>query len=124
MTETIPEETQKPSTWTVVMRWIVGALLVGWGGLKLIGNPVDVADFARWGYPSGLRIAIGLAEAAAGVLIIPTRTRFAASILLVATQLFAIVTKVRLGEYSDLLTPGLILAFGLFMLVVDVRKNA
>ena len=75
----------------------VGLLFVLLGVMKF-RDPVWARNFARWGYPDGFYMIVGVVEAVGGIgLLIPAVTTYAAA-LLVAVMAVASLTLVVHGE--------------------------
>ena len=79
--------------------WILTGLLAlvyaASGGMKLLGAPQLVENFAKWGYPDWFRIAIGLAEVTGAVLLLVPRVAWLAGAGLSVIMLGAVFTHLR-----------------------------
>jgi putative oxidoreductase len=82
----------------------VGLLFVLVGVLKFV-DPIWVRNFARWGYPDGFYMVVGVLEAVLGVaLLVPRLTTYAA-LLLVVIMAGAAVTHLVHGEMQRVSAP-------------------
>ena len=82
----------------------VGLLFVLIGVMKF-RDPTWVRSFARWGYPDGFYMIVGVVEAVGGIgLLIPAVTTYAAA-LLVAVMAAASLTHVVHGEMQRFTAP-------------------
>src|SRR5439155_7385052 len=77
---------------------VAGVTLMVAGLLKLGGAQQMVENFARWGYPSWFRLAIGGIELVGGGLLLIPRTATLVTPMLAVDMAGAIVTHVRAGE--------------------------
>jgi putative oxidoreductase len=83
---------------------VVGLLFVLVGVMKFV-DPIWVRNFARWGYPDGFYMVVGVLEAVLGVaLLIPRFTTYAA-LLLVVVMAGAAVTHLVHGELQRVSVP-------------------
>ena len=73
---------------------LAAAMAIG-AALNLAGPGFVREEFRRWGYPAPLRIAAGLAEAAAAVLLLIPAARPAGALLALAVLLGVLVTLAR-----------------------------
>lgn len=92
----------------IVLVWLlqilVGLMFVLLGVMKF-RDPSWVRNFARWGYPDGFYMVVGVLEAAGGAaLLIPAVSSYAA-MLLAAVMAGAAVTHVMHGEMQRLPVP-------------------
>jgi putative oxidoreductase len=83
------KSTGRAALWTLQILAAVGFVLTG---LAKFRAPFWIAGFARWGYPDGFRIAIGVLEVAGGVLLLFPRTSSYAAALLGSIMIGAVVT--------------------------------
>jgi putative oxidoreductase len=82
----------------------VGLLFVLLGVMKF-RDPTWVRSFARWGYPDGFYMIVGVVEAVGGIgLLIPAVTTYAAA-LLVAVMAAASLTHLVHGEMQRFTAP-------------------
>jgi putative oxidoreductase len=82
----------------------VGLFFVLLGVMKF-RDPTWVRSFARWGYPDGFYMIVGVVEAVGGIgLLIPAVTTYAAA-LLVAVMAAASLTHVVHGEMQRFTAP-------------------
>lgn len=83
---------------------LVGAMFVLVGVMKF-QDPGWARNFARWGYPDGFYIVVGVLEAVGGIaLFVPRFTTYAA-ILLMTTMAGAVLTHLLHGETQRLGVP-------------------
>lgn len=83
---------------------LVGAMFVLVGVMKF-QDPGWARNFARWGYPDGFYIVVGVLEAVGGsALFVPRFTTYAA-ILLMTTMAGAVLTHLLHGETQRLGVP-------------------
>jgi uncharacterized membrane protein YphA (DoxX/SURF4 family) len=68
------------------------------GASKVGGAEIQVANFARWGYPDWARIFIGVVEVACGVFLVIPRCAFVGAVLLGLVMVAAIYTHLSRGE--------------------------
>ena len=92
----------------LVVTWglqiLMGAMFVMMGVMKFV-DPFWPRNFARWGYPDGFYIVVGVLEAVGGVaLLVPRLTTYAA-LLLVTIMAGAAVTHLVHGEMQRLSAP-------------------
>ncbi|MCR0985742.1 DoxX family protein [Roseomonas populi] len=73
---------------------LAAAMAIG-AGLNLVGPGFVREEFRRWGYPAALRIAAGLTEGAAAVLLVSSSTRSAGALLALAVLASVIITLAR-----------------------------
>lgn len=107
------------AVWTLQI--LVGLMFVMVGVMKF-RDPIWVRNFARWGYPDGFYMVVGVLEAAGGVaLLIPRLTTYAAW-LLIAVMAGAALTHVVHGEMQRFPVPFVYLL--LTALVGWLRRNS
>jgi putative oxidoreductase len=83
---------------------LMGAMFVLAGVMKFV-DPFWPRNFARWGYPDGFYIVVGILEAAGGAaLLVPALTTYAA-VLLVVTMAGATLTHLVHGEMQRVGVP-------------------
>ena len=87
------------------------------GGMKLAGMMVE--QFEMWGYSGWFQYLIGVAETAAGVGFLMTKTRFLAAVAMVPVMLGAIYTLVTNGQTGQAVVPLVAL-----LLCLLVAKNS
>lgn len=74
-------------------------------GLMKFQDPSWARSFARWGYPDGFHLVVGVLEAVGGVaLLVPRLTTYAA-LLLMTVMAGAVVTHLVHGELQRLPVP-------------------
>jgi putative oxidoreductase len=92
---------------TIVL-WAVQVLIGGMFvlvGLMKFQDPSWARSFARWGYPDGFYLVVGVLEAVGGMaLLVPRLTTYAA-LLLVAVMAGAVLTHLLHGELQRLPVP-------------------
>jgi uncharacterized membrane protein YphA (DoxX/SURF4 family) len=89
---------------------LVGVLFVMLGVMKF-RDPSWVRNFARWGYPDGFYMVVGVLEAAGGVaVLIPSLASYGA-LLLMAVMVGASLTHLVHGETQRLSVPLVYLLF-------------
>ena len=90
------------AVWTLQI--VIGGLFVMLGVMKF-QDPSWARNFARWGYPDGFYMVVGVIEALGGAaLLVPRLTTYAALILM-ATMAGAGVTHLLHGELRRLPVP-------------------
>jgi len=104
---------------TRILTWLLAALFVFAGGMKLSGNPQAVQGFADFGFPPWFVYAVGLAEAAGGIALLVPRLAPIGLALLLAVMVGAFGTLVHAGQRP--LPP---LVVGALLLVVAWRRRA
>lgn len=88
--------------WTLQV--VIGAMFVLVGLMKF-QDPSWQRSFARWGYPDGFYLAVGVLEALGGMaLLVPRLTTYAA-LLLMTVMGGAVVTHLVHGELQRLPVP-------------------
>jgi putative oxidoreductase len=90
------------AVWTLQI--FFGLMFVLLGVMKF-QDPSWVRNFARWGYPDGFYMVVGVLEAVGGVaLLVPRFTTYAA-LLLVTVMAGATLTHLAFGEMHRLPVP-------------------
>ena len=77
------------------------------GTMKLVGGWSD--RFEMWGYPVWFFYFIGITETAAGVALIPRRTRLFGALAIMAVMAGALFTLLRAGDTDRIAIPALAL---------------
>jgi putative oxidoreductase len=77
-------------------------------GLGKFGSPFWERSFARWGYPAGAHLVVGVVEIIGGVLILVPRFTSYAAFGLATVMVGAIVTQARAGEMWTRPVPHLV----------------
>ena len=99
--------------WGIAL-WLVQILLAVafvLAGLVKFAEPSWQRNFARWGYPDGFYLVIGVLEAAGGLaLLVPRLTSYSA-VLLGAIMIGASLTHWVHGEMSRVAPPLMYVAF-------------
>ena len=106
-------------TWTLQV--LVGAmfLMVGTGKFR---EPVWPGRFARWGYPDGFHLVVGVLEVAGAVcLLVPRISAYGAALLMVVMT-GAALTHLAHGEMRQLGAPLVFLV--LLALVAWLRRRS
>jgi uncharacterized membrane protein YphA (DoxX/SURF4 family) len=107
------------ATWTLQILLCALFLMVGTG--KFL-DPGWARRFARWGYPDGFHLIIGVVEALAGLaLLVPRFTAYAA-VLLMVVMTGAALTHLTFGETRQFTSPLVFLV--LLSLVGWLRKDS
>jgi len=102
-----PSKAKRVTLWIVSI--VVAAMFIMAGGTKVVGLPMHVEHFQKWGYPDWFRILIGIAEVAGGAgLLIPRLASFAAAGL-AAIMLGAVYTHLAHDEAPQVVAPGVFL---------------
>ena len=83
------------AVWTLQV--LVGLLFVLMGVIKFV-DPMWPRNFARWGYPDGFYMVVGVLEAVGGVLLLVPRFATYAAVLLVTVMAGAVTTHLVFGE--------------------------
>ena len=92
---------------------LLSAVLIWAGALNLTGPGFIRAEFARWGYPDGLRIVVGVTEWAAAIALIFVPLRIIGCALAVIVLLGVAATFVRDRSLMKLEYPLVLLALTL-----------
>ena len=104
----------------MIASWVIAVVLAlaffGVGMLKLTSQPMMVANFAGWGFPSWFLYVTGTIEVTSAVLLLIPRTALVGAALLVCTMIGALLTHLTHGQAAMIGAPGvlllLLLAFG------------
>ena len=83
---------------------VVGLMFVLIGVMKF-QDPTWARNFARWGYPDGFYIVVGVLEAVGGVALLVPRVTTYAALLLMTMMAGAVVTHLVHGELQRLPVP-------------------
>ena len=88
-----------------ILLWLA-ALFLAWvfarqGWSKFSDDSGWARAFRHWHYPDGFRIAVGVAESAAALLLLWRRTALAGALLIMAVMLGAMATHVYWGRPSQ-----------------------
>ena len=94
---------------------VLGAAFLGVGIAKLAAVPFIVETFRAWGYPTWFRLAIGLAETLAGVLVLIPATRALGAAMIAVVMVGAVGTHVVAGQWSMALVPTVTLVLALLL---------
>ena len=94
---------------------VLGAVFMGVGIAKLASMPFIVETFRAWGYPPWFRVAIGLTETLAGVLVLIPATRALGAAIVAAVMLGAIGTHVVAGQWTMVPVPMVTLVLALLL---------
>ena len=88
--------------WTLQI--LVGSMFVMVGVMKFV-DPMWPRMFARWGYPDGFYMVVGVLEAAGGIAVLVPRLTTYAALLLVTVMAGAALTHAIAGETQRLGVP-------------------
>ena len=100
-------------SWRSLYAWLLAAFFVFGGTLNILASPEILADYQRWGYPSGFNYVTGACEWTTAVLVAMPRTRLIGSLLGAAVMTGAAGTVLLAGEYSHAIPPAIVLALTL-----------
>ena len=103
--------------WVVV--WLTALFFLQNGIQKLIGVEQMVELFRELGYPDGFRIAVGLLEAAGGIVLAIPRFTLYAAMLLGVLMAGAVASEAINGRIFEALIPAQWLI--VFVLIIYVR---
>ncbi len=97
----------------LIASWVIAVVLAlaffGFGMLKLTSQPMMVANFAGWGFPSWFLYVTGSIEVISAVLLLIPRTALVGAALLVCTMIGALVTHLTHGQAAMIGAPGVLL---------------
>ncbi len=97
-----------------VLSILLGVFFLYAGGSKILGDAVQVANFARWGLPDWFRPIVGTVEVVITVLVLVPRWRFFGGLLIAATMAGGALTHVISGVDQTMIIVNLVvLALGL-----------
>ncbi|MFZ4736974.1 MAG: DoxX family protein [Bradymonadia bacterium] len=82
----------------IILTVLVGLMLLPSAGMKLSGAQEVVEGFAKFGFPPGALMPIGIVELLSAVLLLIPRTNFLGAILVTGYMGGAICTHVRVSE--------------------------
>ncbi|MEW6129502.1 MAG: DoxX family protein [Acidobacteriota bacterium] len=89
--------------------WVLQILLaifyIAQAVLKLMGSEEVVANFKRWGFPSGFHLVIGGVELLGGLLLLFPKTAAYAAIGLILVMIGAAFTHILNGEGAMVIMP-------------------
>ena len=100
---------------------LLGALFVLVGTLKF-GDPTWQRNFARWGYPDGFYMVVGVLEALGGLLLLVPRLASYSAAMLSIIMIGASLTHLVHGESRRVAPPLIYLA--LLAIVGVARRRA
>jgi len=93
--------------------WVVAVLLalafLGAGSLKLTSQPMMVANFAGWGFPSWFLYVTGTIEVVSAILLLIPRTALIGTGLLICTMIGALLTHLTHGQAAMIGAPLVLL---------------
>jgi uncharacterized membrane protein YphA (DoxX/SURF4 family) len=101
--------------------WLLVAVFLWAGTLNLLGPAFVRNEFARWGYPSALRIAVGCAELAAALMLVAPATRPMGGALATLVLAGVIVSLWRTREWMRMEYPLILGALTVLILVPATR---
>ncbi len=99
--------------WRAILACLLAGFFLLGGALNIFASPEIVADYDRWGYPSGFNRLTGLVEWAAALLILLPRTRILGSLLGAAVMAAAALTVLLHGEYGHAVPPLIVMSVSL-----------
>ena len=103
----------KSLPWRAIPAWLRAAFFLLGGTLNMFASPEILADYDRWGYPSGFNRLTGLLEWLAALLILLPRTRFVGSLLGASVMAAAALTVLLHGEYGHAVPPLIVMSVAL-----------
>ncbi|MEZ4456958.1 MAG: DoxX family protein [Gemmatimonadales bacterium] len=84
-----------------ILRGLVAVALLVMGIIpKLTNDPTMLANFARWGYPSGFHYVVAAGEIAGVLLLLIPSTALWGALLVDALMVGAAATHLKAGEYG------------------------
>ncbi len=110
---------QSSSRIFAVVAVLLGVAMIGGGGMKLIGEPAQVAAFTAWGLPAWFRALVGTFEVLGGMLLILPATTPAGSLILSTIMVGALWAHAANREWPHLV-PVLVL---LTLFLTIFRRN-
>ena len=122
-----------PKKWTFMAGRIVLILLTllvalefaDTGGVKLINDPQQLANFTHWGYPHWFMVVIGVLEASGALLLFGSlfvkRLALPGAMLLAADMCGALYTHIAHGEWMNLPLPSTLLVL---VIIIGWRGRA
>jgi uncharacterized membrane protein YphA (DoxX/SURF4 family) len=87
--------------------------------VNLSGPPAIRAEFAKWGYPAWLRVAVATVELIGSILLVTPRTQWLGASILLAVTLGILVSFTRSKEWMRMQYP-----FVLLFLLVAILQQA
>jgi putative oxidoreductase len=90
------------AVWTLQI--VIGVMFVLVGVMKF-QDPSWARSFARWGYPDGFYMVVGVVEAIGGMALLVPRLTTHAALLLMTVMTAAVVTHLLHGELQRLPVP-------------------
>lgn len=100
---------------------LLGLVMMGSGASKLIGEPHQIAAFARFGLPPWFRALTGTFEVAGGLLLATAATTPIGSLILSTIMVGAIWAHSAAGEWMSLVPVGVLLA--LFLVIFHRTRS-
>ena len=110
--------------WRSIFAWLLVAFFALGGTMNIFATPEILADYARWGYPSGFNYLTGLLEWSSAILIAMPRTRLIGSLLAAGVMAAAAGTVLLAGEYSHAIPPLIGLALVLLNAALTARATS
>ena len=105
--------------------WAASALLalafVGSGGMKILNPKFSGEMFVRYGYPAWFAVVIGVAEVAAGLLLLVPRLAAYAAGALAVIMAGAVFTHLRAGEAAQSIVPFVLLVVAVLIALARRR---
>jgi uncharacterized membrane protein YphA (DoxX/SURF4 family) len=80
----------------------LGFVMIGHGSVTLAGAPLVRENFARWGYPAGFHLVIGVLEVVVGLLLLIPATLQLGAIGSAMMVLAAVAMQIRSGDREHL----------------------
>lgn len=90
-----PEVARGPGIALLVLRLLLALAFLAMAGKNLAGDEAMAADFQRWGYADGFRVAVALAQVLGALLLVSAATAPFGAALLVVILGGAIWTHLR-----------------------------
>lgn len=105
-----------------VVSGVLAALYLMAGGSKLAGVEMHVKNFARWGWPDGMRVVVGAVEVTSAVLILMPRTAFVGACALMLVMAGATYTHLFRATGEGGMAVATLVLLGLAALVAHARR--
>lgn len=101
------------------LAWVLVAVFAWAGALNLYGPSFVRAEFQRWGYPRGLRLAVGGAEWLAAVLLLWPASRFFGATVGLAILFGVVLSLGRTREWMRLEYPAVLITLCILLIAHD-----
>ena len=96
-----------------ILSWVVAVLValafLGSGITKLTSQPMMVANFAAWGFPSWFLYVTGAIEVVSAILLLIPRAALIGTGLLICTMIGALLTHLTHGQAAMIGAPLVLL---------------